>query len=98
MMMPPKGACLSVAKALSHASALRSGSLPTPHGLVCLRMATVGSVNSSMSSDGGADVEDVVVGEFLAVELLEVLVEIAVERGLLVRILAVAEAGRRAAG
>ena len=42
---------------------------------------------------GGGDIEDVVEGEFLAVELLEVLVEIAVERGLLVRVLAVAEAG-----
>ena len=48
MMMPPKGACLSVANALSHASR-RSGSLPTPQGLVCLRMATVASSNSPMS-------------------------------------------------
>src|SRR5256885_9210 len=34
IMMPPKGACLSVANALSQAWR-RSESLPTPHGLVC---------------------------------------------------------------
>ena len=92
IMMPPKGACLSVAKALSHAT-FRSGSDPTPHGLVCFRIATVGSGNSSISCGGGADIQDVIEGEFLAVELLEVLVEIPVERALLVGILAVAQAG-----
>ena len=40
---------------------------------------------------GGGDIEDVVVGKFLAVELFEMLVEVAVERGGLVRIFAVAE-------
>ncbi len=49
MIIPPKGACLSVAKAFSHASR-KSGSLPTPQGLVCLRIATVGSENSSIKS------------------------------------------------
>ena len=45
MMMPPKGAARSVAKAFSQAKA-RFSSLPTPHGLVCLRIATVGFPNS----------------------------------------------------
>ena len=47
MMMPPNGACLSVANALSQA-ARKSASLPTPHGLVCLRIATVGASNSAI--------------------------------------------------
>ena len=47
MMIPPNGACLSVAKAFSHASR-KSGSLPTPHGFVCFRIATVGSANSEI--------------------------------------------------
>ena len=44
MMMPPNGACLSVANAFSQASR-RSGSEPIPQGFVCLRIATVGLVN-----------------------------------------------------
>ncbi len=40
---------------------------------------------------GGGDVDDVVVGKFLALKLLEALVEAPVERGLLVRVLAVAQ-------
>jgi hypothetical protein len=50
-MMPPKGACLSVANALSHASR-RFAPWPTPHGLVCFRIASVGasSRNSAMSA------------------------------------------------
>jgi len=39
----------------------------------------------------GGDIEDVVIAQFLALELVEGLVERAVERGLLVRVLAVAE-------
>ena len=52
----------------------------------------------------GGDIEDVVIAEFLALELFEGLVERAVERGLLVRVFAVAEAlgdgqgGREAGG
>ena len=40
----------------------------------------------------GGDIEDVVIAEFLALQLFESLVEGTVERGLLVRVLAVAEA------
>ena len=40
---------------------------------------------------GGADIEDVVVGKFLAVELLEMLAETAVELGFLVGVFAVAQ-------
>src|SRR5204863_535147 len=43
----PKGACLSVANALSQALR-RSGSEPTPQGFVCFRIATVGSSNSAI--------------------------------------------------
>ena len=52
----------------------------------------------------GGDIEDVVIAEFLALQLFEGLVEGTVERGLLVRVLAVAEAlgdgqgGREAGG
>ena len=46
-IMPPKGACLSVAKAFSHASR-KSSSVPTPQGLVCFKIATVGSSNSAI--------------------------------------------------
>ena len=51
----------------------------------------------------GGDIEDIVIAEFLALQLFEGFVERAVERGLLVRVLAVAEAlgnrqGRREAG
>ena len=41
----------------------------------------------------GGDVEDVVIREFLAVEFFEMLVEVAVERRGLVRVLAVAQGG-----
>jgi hypothetical protein len=40
---------------------------------------------------GGLDVEDVGVAEFLALDLGEVVAEVAVERALLVRVVAVAE-------
>ena len=45
---PPKGACLSVSKAFSHASLNPSPSSaqPTPHGFVCFKIATVGLKNS----------------------------------------------------
>jgi len=45
MMMPPNGACRSVAYALSQAATSVSA-LPTPQGFVCFRMATVGRSNS----------------------------------------------------
>ena len=47
---PPKGACLSVSKALSHASRSESDETPTPHGLVCLSIARAGLRNSVMRS------------------------------------------------
>src|SRR5439155_809877 len=47
IMMPPKGACLSVANAFSQAWR-RSESLPTPHGLVCFKIATVASSKSQI--------------------------------------------------
>ena len=90
MMIPPKGACLSVANALFHALR-RSASEPTPHGLVCFRIATVGSSNSAIKIRRSADVENVVKGKFLAVKFFEVLVEIAVERGGLMRIFSVTQ-------
>ena len=40
-MMPPNGACRSVANARSQASR-KCAPWPTPHGFVCLRMASVG--------------------------------------------------------
>ena len=48
-MMPPNGACLSVANALSHASR-KLAPWPTPHGFVCFRIASVGgsSANSAI--------------------------------------------------
>jgi hypothetical protein len=45
MMMPPNGACRSVAYAPAHASSSVSA-LATPHGFVCFRIATVGRSNS----------------------------------------------------
>jgi hypothetical protein len=42
---------------------------------------------------GGVDVEDVGVAEVFAVQLDEVVAEVAVERGLLVRVVAVAQLG-----
>jgi hypothetical protein len=92
MMIPPKGACLSVANALSHASR-RSGSLPTPHGFVCLRIATVRFGKLFNQLGRGGDIEDVVIREFLAVELLEMLVPVPVEGSSLVRVLTVAKLG-----
>ena len=48
-MIPPKGACLSVANAFSQALR-RSTSEPTPHGFVCFKIATVGCENSAIRS------------------------------------------------
>ena len=44
-MIPPNGACRSVAYAFSHAS-MRLSALATPQGFVCFRIATVGRSNS----------------------------------------------------
>ena len=90
MIIPPKGACLSVANALFHALR-RSASEPTPHGLVCFSIATVGSSNSRDQIRRRADVENVVKGKFLAMKFFEMLVEIAVERGGLMWIFAVTQ-------
>ena len=95
-MMPPNGACLSVANAFSHASR-KSGSLPTPHGFVCFRIATVGFAKFRDQIGGRADVENVVKGKFLAVQFFKMLVEIAVERSGLMRIFAVTQIASRAA-
>ena len=89
-MIPPNGACLSVANAFSQASR-RSASEPTPHGLVCFRIATVGLRKFGDQIRGRADVENVVKGEFLAVKLFEMPFEIAVKRGGLMRIFAVTQ-------
>jgi len=50
-MMPPNGACLSVANALSHASR-RFAPWPTPHGFVCFKIAVsaLPRENSAMSA------------------------------------------------
>ena len=44
---------------------------------------------------GGADVENVVKGKFLAVKFLETVIEVAVERGGLMRVFAVAQTHRK---
>ena len=71
-MMPPNGACRSVANALSQASR-RFAPWPTPQGFVCLRIASVGASfrNSAIKCGRRRQVQDIVVGKFLAVELLE---------------------------
>ena len=53
---PPKGACLSVSNAFSHASLKLSPSSaqPTPQGLVCLSIATVGLTNSETNCEAAA--------------------------------------------
>ena len=55
------------------------GRVPTPHGLVCLRIAAVGFGEFGDEFRGRADVEDVVIREFLAVQFLEMRSEVAVE-------------------
>lgn len=60
-------------------------------GVVVLQDSHGAAVELVDEIDGGVDVQEVVVGNLLAVELLELAVEIAVEAGLLVGILAVAE-------
>jgi hypothetical protein len=79
MMMPPNGACLSVANAFNHASR-KSGSLPTPQGLVCFRIATVGSKNSSIRSGRRGDVQEVVKRKFFAVKFFELVGKSPVKR------------------
>ena len=76
-MMPPNGACLSVANALSHASR-KFAPWPTPHGLVCFKIASVGgsSENSADQVRRRGQIQNVVVGKFLPVQLLEKLVKL----------------------
>ena len=89
-MIPPNGACLSVANAFSHASR-RSGSVPTPQGLVCFRIATVGSSNSPIKLVAALMSRMLLKDKLLAVEFFEMFVEVAVERGVLMRIFAVTQ-------
>ncbi len=90
MMIPPNGACLSVANALSQASR-RSGSAADAAGIGVLENGDRRFLEFADELRGGGDIEDVVERKFLAVELLEIRVEIAVQRCLLVRIFAVAQ-------
>ena len=65
-----------------------------PHGLACLMIATQGSAKSFAARHGGVDVDVVVVGHLLAVQLLGVRQPgppVPVQRGPLVRVLAVAQ-------
>ena len=90
MMIPPKGACLSVAKALSQAFAqVRVGADAARVGVLENRHRRLGELRDQRRRRG--DVEDVVVGEFLAVKLFKIGSEVAVKFGGLVRIFAVAE-------
>ena len=98
-MMPPNGACLSVANALSHASR-KFAPWPTPHGFVCFKIASVGASVAEFRDQScrRRQIQNVVVGKFLAVELFEKLVELAVKRRRLVRVLAVAQRLRQRRG
>ena len=95
-MTPPKAETGSQAWALRWASAT---SAPTamPQGLACLMIATAGSVEVVRRPARGVGVDVVVVGHLLAVQLLRAGQgpagpRGAVERGGLVRVLAVAQA------
>ncbi len=91
IMMPPKGACLSVAKRLVPGRAkIRVGAHAA--GVCVLEDGDGRFGELGDERGGGADVEDVVIGELLALELLERRAEVSVEFGLLVRVLAVAKA------
>jgi hypothetical protein len=61
-------------------------------GVGVLQDADRGALELADEVGRGGDIEDVVIAEFLALQLVEGLVERAVEGGLLVRVLAVAEA------
>ena len=76
-MMPPKGACLSVAKALSQASR-RLSALADAAGIHVLENRQRRGVAGKFGDQGrgGGEVQNVVIGKFLAVELLEIFVEI----------------------
>ena len=96
MMTPPNGDSGSVANARSHACT-GSPPVPTPHGVLCFRIAIAASAspwNSERERHGRVDVDDVVVRELLPVQRLGDLQEVAVERRLLVRVLAVAHVDR----
>jgi hypothetical protein len=86
-----EGRLRSVSKALCQASR-RVSAEATPQGLVCFRIADRGALELADEVGRGGDIEDVVIAEFLALQLVEGLVERAVEGGLLVRVLAVARA------
>jgi hypothetical protein len=55
-MMPPKGACRSVASAFSQASR-NVAPWPAPQGLVCLKMASVGGWSAKSAASAAAAVK-----------------------------------------
>ena len=91
-MMPPNGAWRSVANALSHASR-RLGALADAAGIRVLqdrqRRRVVGEFRDQTRRRG--EVQNVVVGKLLAVQLLEIIRGTAVKRRGLVRVFAVAQ-------
>ena len=91
-MMPPNGACRSVANALSQASR-RLVALPDAARIGVLENRQRRRIVRELRDQARRrrQVENVVVGKFLAVQLLEVFVEPAVKRRRLVRVLAVAQ-------
>ena len=98
-MMPPNGACLSVANALSHASR-RVRALPDAARIRVLenrqRRRVVREFGDQIRRR--RQIQNVVVGKFLAVKLLEKFVEFAVKRRLLVRIFTVTQRLRQRRG
>ena len=90
MMTPPNGACLSVANAFSHASRRsRIAADAAGVGMLQDRNGRLGKFGDQIRRR--ADVQNVVKREFLAVQFLEVPVEIAVERRGLMRVLPVTQ-------
>ena len=91
MMMPPNGACLSVANALTQASR-RSGSEPTPHGFVCFQNCYGRFREFPDKPRRSVDIEDVVIRELLAMQLLKIVLKMAVQACRLMRVFSVTEA------
>ena len=73
--------------------------MAAPQGLVCLMMTTAGCVKFLHQVPAGVEIDEVVVAEFLAVELRcagnAAAAAIGVERGALVGIFAVAQVHRQ---
>ena len=81
-IIPPYGAWRSVAKAFCQASA-KVFPCPAPHGFVCFRIASVGASPFEFRDEacGSGQIQNVVIGELFAVELLEELLKSAIEGG-----------------